>query len=115
MRWKREDLMKLVEAEVTEDTDAIADKTGLQPWLVLLIVSIILISLVGLTALCIIKFCAKKRSKKGDVKKSQDEQGLVEGEEEVDVLEEEIIQVRNLAEQGSNWNSLFSLLMNILH
>ena len=115
MRWKREDLMKLVEAEVTEDTDAIADKTGLQPWLVLLIVSIILISLVGLTVFCIIKFCAKKRSKKGEVKKSQDEQGLVEGEEEVDVLEEEIIQVRNLAEQGSNWNSLFSLLMNILH
>ena len=49
------------------------------------------------------------------MKKSQDEQGLVEGEEEVDVLEEEIIQVRNLAKQGSNWNSLFSLLMNILH
>ena len=59
IRWKREDIIKLVKDEVTEDTDAIADKTGLQPWLVLLIVSIILISLVGLTIFC--KFCAKKR------------------------------------------------------
>ena len=107
--------MKLVEKEVTEETDAIADKTGLQPWQVLLIVAIILISLVGLTLFCIHKFCAKKRSKKGDVKKSQDEQGLVEGEEEVDVLEEEIIKVWILTKQGSNWNHLFSLHLFILH
>jgi len=65
MRWKREDLMKLVEDEVKEDTDAIADKTGLQPWIVLLIVSVILVSLVGVTAFCLQRFCAKKRQKKG--------------------------------------------------
>jgi len=91
MRWKREDLMKLVEDEVKEDTDAIADKTGLQPWIVLLIVSVVLVSLVGVTVFCLQRFCAKKRQKKGDGKKNQDEQGLVEGEEEVDILEEEVI------------------------
>ena len=85
--------MKLVEDEVKEDTDAIADKTGLQPWIVLLIVSVILVSLVAVTLFCFQRFCAKKRQKKGDGKKNQDEQGLVEGEEEVDILEEEVIKV----------------------
>ena len=96
MRWKRDDLLKQVENEIKEDTTVVADKTGLQPWLVLTLVALILLSLVGLIGFCVYRFCAKKRSKKGEVKKNQDEQGLVEGEEEIDMLEEELTKVRSV-------------------
>jgi len=91
MRWKRENIVKMVEDQVKEDADVLAEKTGLLPWQVLLIASIILLSLVGVTVFCLYRFCAKKRAKKGESKKNIDEQRLVDGEEEVDILEEEVI------------------------
>ena len=95
MRWKRENIVKMVEDQVKEDADALAEKTGLLPWQVLLIASIILLSLVGVTVFCLYRFCAKKRAKKGESKKNIDEQRLVDGEEEVDILEEEVIKVKS--------------------
>ena len=93
MRGKRENIVKMVEDQVKEDTDALAEKTGLLPWQVLLIASIIILSLVGVTIFCLYRFCAKKRAKKGESKKNIDEQKLVDGEEEIDILEEEVIKV----------------------
>eukprot|EP00092_Neocalanus_flemingeri_P021345 GFUD01023134.1.p1 GENE.GFUD01023134.1~~GFUD01023134.1.p1 ORF type:complete len:426 (+),score=161.42 GFUD01023134.1:54-1331(+) len=90
LRWKRDDMIKRVEEEVKEDTKVVADRTGLEPWQVVALVATILLCLVGLVVFCAYRFCAKKRNKKGEVKKNQDEQGLVEGEEEVDILEEDL-------------------------
>ena len=55
--------------------------------------AVFLLSLVRLVWFCVFRFCAKKRNKKVERKKNQDEQGLVAGEEEVDILDEEPVKV----------------------
>jgi len=93
MRRKREEILQLVEDELKEDTDTVADQTGLRPWQVVALLAVVLLSLVGLVWFCVFRFCAKKRNKKVERKKNQDEQGLVAGEEDVDILDEEPVKV----------------------
>ena len=93
MRWKRENLIEVLEDEFEEDTNTVSNKTGLEPWMVLAIVGIVFLAFVVGAVFCIKKFFAKKRTKKETNKKESDEQALVEGVEEVDVLEEETAKV----------------------
>ena len=53
-------------------------------------ISVLLLVSLGVTAYCVWRFYAKRRVKKDVSKKGLDEQGLVEGEEEVDVNDEEL-------------------------
>jgi len=77
-----DNIIEQVERDVT-------DKTGLKPWMQLAILAVILLVAFGVTAFCAWRFLKKRRSKKDDGKKGLDEQGLVEGEEEVDVNDED--------------------------
>ena len=94
MRWKRENFIKKVEHEVEEDAEIVAEKTGMEPWMVLSLFAVLLLVIIGLLGFCIWRFFAKKRGKKDTTKKNIDEQGLVEGEEEIDINEDDQVKVR---------------------
>jgi len=89
MRWKRENFIKQVEHEVEKDAEVVADKTGMEPWMVLSLFAVLLLVIIGLLGFCIWRFFAKKRGKKDATKKNIDEQGLVDGEEEIDINEDD--------------------------
>lgn len=81
-RWKRENLLEEVEHKVS-------DKTGMKPWMVLGLIAVVAILIIGTLVFCVWRFFKKRRAKKDDAKKSSDEQGLVDGEEEMDVNDED--------------------------
>jgi len=89
MRRKRENFIEQVEHEVEKDADMVADKTGMPPWMVLALFALLLLVVIGLLVFCIWRFFAKKRVKKDASKKNVDEQGLVDGEEEIDINEDD--------------------------
>jgi len=89
MRRKRENFIEQVEHEVEKDAEVVADKTGMPPWMVLALFALLLLVIIGLLVFCIWRFFAKKRVKKDGNKKSSDEQGLVDGEEEIDINEDD--------------------------
>jgi synaptotagmin-1 len=89
MRWKRENVLQTIEDEVERDAGMVADKTGMEPWMVLSLFALLLLLIIALLVFCIWRFFAKKRGKKDAAKKSLDEQGLVEGEEEIDINEDD--------------------------
>merc|ERR1719356_347717 len=89
MRRKRENFIKTVEHEVEKDAKVVGDKTGMPPWMVLSLFALLLLIIIGLLGFCIWRFFAKRRGKKDTTKVNIDEQGLVEGEEDVDVNEED--------------------------
>jgi len=91
MRWKRENFLHTVEAEVESDAEAVAEKTGMQPWMVLSLFAVVLLVIIGLLGFCIWRFFAKKRGKKDTTKANIDEKGLIEGEEDIDINEEELV------------------------
>jgi len=93
MRWKRDTFIHKVEKEVENDAEVVAEKTGLQPWMVLSLFAVVLLVIIGLLGFCIWRFFAKKRGKKDTTKKNIDEEGLVEGEEEIDINEEDPLKV----------------------
>eukprot|EP00091_Calanus_sinicus_P002135 TRINITY_DN12190_c0_g1_i1.p1 TRINITY_DN12190_c0_g1~~TRINITY_DN12190_c0_g1_i1.p1 ORF type:complete len:125 (-),score=48.78 TRINITY_DN12190_c0_g1_i1:5-379(-) len=88
MRWKKENFIKKVEHEVEEDAEIVAEKTGMEPWMVLSIFAVLLLVIIGLLGFCIWRFFAKKRGKKDTTKKNIDEQGLVRGRE-IDINEDD--------------------------
>jgi len=61
----------------------------MKPWMVMGLIAIILCLAIALIAFCAYRFFRKKRKNKEDTKKSQDEQGLVDGEEDLDINEDE--------------------------
>jgi len=89
MRRKRENFIEQVEHEVEKDAGMVADKTGMPPWMVLALFALLLLVVIGLLVFCIWRFFAKKRVKKDASKKNVDEQGLVDGEEEIDINEDD--------------------------
>lgn len=89
MRRKRENFIEQVEHEVEKDAGVVADKTGMPPWMVLALFALLLLVVIGLLVFCIWRFFAKKRVKKDASKKNVDEQGLVDGEEEIDINEDD--------------------------
>jgi len=89
MRRKRENFIEQVEHEVEKDAGVVADKTGMPPWMVLALFALLLLVIIALLVFCIWRFFAKKRVKKDGAKKSSDEQGLVDGEEEIDINEDD--------------------------
>jgi len=89
MRRKRENFIEQVEHEVEKDAGVVADKTGMPPWMVLALFALLLLVIIALLVFCIWRFFAKKRVKKDGTKKSSDEQGLVDGEEEIDINEDD--------------------------
>ena len=93
MRRKRENFIKTVEHEVEKDAKVVGDKTGMPPWMVLSLFALLLLVIIGLLGFCIWRFFAKRRGKKDTTKVNIDEQGLVEGEEDVDVNEEDQLKV----------------------
>ena len=93
MRWKRENFLHKVEEEVESDAEAVAEKTGMQPWMVLSLFAVVLLVIIGLLGFCIWRFFAKKRGKKDKTKANIDEKGLIEGEEDIDINEEELVKV----------------------
>ena len=94
MRRKRENFIEQVEHEVEKDAGVVADKTGMPPWMVLALFALLLLVIIALLVFCIWRFFAKKRVKKDGAKKSSDEQGLVDGEEEIDINEDDQAKVR---------------------
>ena len=94
MRKKRENFIEQVEHEVEKDAGVVADKTGMPPWMVLALFALLLLVIIALLVFCIWRFFAKKRVKKDGAKKSSDEQGLVDGEEEIDINEDDQAKVR---------------------
>jgi len=69
----------------------IEDKTGMTAWMQLTVIAVLLLVTLGVTAFCVWRFYAKRRGKKdAGGKKGLDEQGLVEGEEEMDVNDEDL-------------------------
>jgi len=78
-----------MESGVEKETIIVAEKTGLPRWAVVTLFLVIVILIVGGLAWCVWRFFRKRRISKEQLKKAQDEQVLVEGEEEPDILEEE--------------------------
>jgi len=87
-RWKR-GVVKNIEKEFNKDIDLAASKTGMKPWMVLAIVTVVGVAILGLLGWCIWRFFRKKRTNKEKVATEQDEEGLVEGEEEADVIDDD--------------------------
>eukprot|EP00088_Acartia_fossae_P011171 TRINITY_DN15620_c0_g1_i1.p1 TRINITY_DN15620_c0_g1~~TRINITY_DN15620_c0_g1_i1.p1 ORF type:complete len:418 (-),score=179.51 TRINITY_DN15620_c0_g1_i1:132-1385(-) len=83
------EFINTIEKEVEKDVDFVASNTGMKPWMVITLAIIAIIVLIGLLAFCFIRFFRKKRKSKEDLKKEADEQGLVDGEEEIDEKDEE--------------------------
>jgi len=83
------DFIHKVEDEVEKDADYVAGKTGMPASVVIGLFLLVVALVLGGVGFCIWRFFRKRRITKEQVKKAQDEQGLVEGEEEPDFLEEE--------------------------
>ena len=94
IRQKRENLLETIEHEFEKDTEAVVDKTGMEPWMVVTLFAVILLVVIGLLGFCVWRFFAKKRGKKDDSKKGADEQGLVDEIEDIDVNEEDQTKVK---------------------
>lgn len=90
VRSRRSNPLTAMEKEVSKDVSIVAGKTGMPPWAVLGIVTGVAIAILATTAWCIWRFCRKKRANKDDAKKQLDEEGLVDAEEEVDVIDEDV-------------------------
>jgi len=84
-------ILERMEGEFHRDTNYLADKTGVPQWAVIGLLGLIVLLVVAGLAFCIWRFFRKKRTTKEQIKKAQDEQILVEGEEEPDLMEEEPI------------------------
>merc|ERR1739848_19822 len=85
-RRKRENVFEAVEHELEEDAEMVADKTGMETWMVFALFAVILIVVVVGLLVCFWRFFAKRRGKKdGDCQKEIDEQAILDGEEEMDV------------------------------
>ena len=93
-RRKRENVFEAVEHELEEDAEMVADKTGMETWMVFALFAVILLVVVGLLVYCFWRFFAKRRGKKdGDCQKEIDEQAILDGEEEMDVNEDDPLKV----------------------
>jgi len=88
-RFKRNEFIDKVQNEVEKDVELVSSNTGMKPWMVITLASILIIFFIGLIAFCFIRFFRKKRKSGKDGKKDADEQGLVDGEEEIDKDDEE--------------------------
>jgi synaptotagmin-1 len=88
-RFKRNEFIDKVQTEVEKDVDIVSSTTGMKPWMVITLAAVIIVLVIGLVAFCFIRFFRKKRKSAKDGKKDADEQGLVDGEEELDKDEEE--------------------------
>jgi synaptotagmin-1 len=84
-------ILETVEGEVERDAVFVAKKTGMPTWVVLSLFGVIAVLIVGGLGFCVWRFFRKRRISKEQLKKAHDEQGLVAGEEEPDMLEEEPI------------------------
>merc|ERR1712088_663329 len=63
---------------------------GMEGWMVFALFAVILLVVVGLLVYCFWRFFAKRRGKKdGDCQKEIDEQAILDGEEEMDVNEDD--------------------------
>ena len=87
------DILHKVEEEVERDAELVADKTGMPTSVVLGLFLLVAVLVVGGLGACVWRFLRKRRITKDQVKKAQDEQGLVEGEEEPENIDEEPLKV----------------------
>ena len=90
-----------VEEEIERDAEYVSHKTGLPTSVVIGLFLVILLLIIGGVGFCAWRFLRKRRITKEQVKKAQDEEGLVEGEEEPDFMEEEPLKVSRAAGGGT--------------
>jgi len=84
-------MIERMSGELDRDTFYLSQETGVPQWLVTCLLGLVLVLVVAGLGLCVWRFLRKKRTTKEQIKKAQDEQILVEGEEEPDLMEEEPI------------------------
>ena len=87
------DLVHRAEEEVVRDADYVSEKTGMPAAMVVAIFFVIALLIVGGLGFCVWRFLRKRRITREQIKKAQDEQGLVDEMEEPDILDEEPIKV----------------------
>jgi len=87
---RSENIINKIEHEVERDVDLVADKTGMKRWMVVGLIALVIVVAVAGIAFCTYRFFRKKRKAKDGDKKDADEQGLVDGEEDLDVNDDEL-------------------------
>lgn len=98
-----------VEEEIERDAEYVSDKTGLPTSVVIGLFFFIFLLIIGGVGFCAWRFLRKRRVTKDQLKKAQDEEGLVEGEEEPDFMEEEPLKVSGEVGQLDWWNIMWCL------